>query len=363
MAARGEVFTIVPVGYVRTEDRRCEKDPDRQVQEAIGLMFRKFQEVGTARQSLLWFREEGIRLPVRPAVKGRPLQWVLPTYSRILQFLRNPIYAGAYAFGRHRTTTKMVDGRARRVTRRVQDPSNWRVLLKEHHEGYISWEEYMRNQDQLASNLPGWQTTRPGAAKGGPALLGGLLRCARCGRKLLVGYGGDGTYPRYHCKARKQAHGNGGCFTIGGVRVQDAVVACVLEALAPEGILASMDAVAQAQTAQDGERRALELALERASYETERCRRQHDSCEPENRLVSAELETRWERALGAQRDLEQRIEEFDTRQQPVTEEQLGRIQALGQDLPRLWDDAACPNSLKKRVLRAVLEEIIVDRTS
>ena len=160
--ARGDIVVAVPVGFVKS-DGRCEMDPDRQVREAIRMVFSKFRELGTVRQALLWFREEGVALPSRPQGSTGGLRWSLPTYPRILAILRNPAYAGAFAWGRTRWETRIVEGRARRVSRRVTDPSAWQVLLRGHHEGYISWEDYMRNQDQIDSNRADWAHPWPTA--------------------------------------------------------------------------------------------------------------------------------------------------------------------------------------------------------
>jgi hypothetical protein len=201
MIARGAVLTEVPIGYVRTEDNRCEMTPDRQVREAIRGVFAKFREVGSVRQVLLWYRQERICLPCRPRGQGRRIAWVLPTYSRMHAMLKNPAYAGAFAHGKTETRTRVVDGRSRKTAGHALPRDRWAVLLRGHHEGYISWEEYVRNQRLIEANTPSHHRLQPGPAKTGPALLAGLLRCGRCGRKLHVTYSGvGGRVPRYHCR-------------------------------------------------------------------------------------------------------------------------------------------------------------------
>lgn len=358
---RGDIVVAVPVGYVKSDDGRCEMDPDRQVQEAIRLVFTKFRELGTARQTLLWFREEGVSLPSRPHGWRGSLRWSLPTYTRILGILRNPAYAGAYTWGRRRSGTRIVEGRARRSVRRVHDPAEWQVLLRGHHEGYLSWEEFVRNQKQIEGNRADWAREGKGAPRAGPALLAGLLRCGRCGRRLKVAYGGrGGRVPRYACNEGGHMTGQRTCLSTGAVSLDAAVAEQVLEAIRGEGLEASLDAVAEARAQQSEKCRVLTLAVEKARYETGRCHRQYEAVDPENRLVAAELEFRWEQALQRQREVEERLAAAQAEERRLSPEECDRIRTLGEDLPQLWGDPACPVEVKKRILRSVLEEIMVD---
>jgi DNA invertase Pin-like site-specific DNA recombinase len=360
MIRRGEVLTEVAIGYERTDDNRCEMTPDRQVQEAIRGVFAKFEEFGSARQVLLWYRQEKIPLPSRSREAPGGVRWRLPGYPRIISILRNPIYAGAFAHGRTRTKTRMVDGRARKSAGHLLPREEWAVLLRGHHPVYISWEQYLRNQEQLATNraMRGLMTT--GAAKKGDALLAGLLRCRRCGRKLHVAYSGaTGKVPRYHCKGGQINHGVEWCISFGGLRVDEVVSTNVLEALAPMGVQAALDAWDEWAKHEDERHRSLRRALEKARYEAERMRRQYDAVDPENRLVAGELERRWEGALVEVRKLEERLEGL-AHEAPPGEEERRRLLGLGEDLEALWNHPAAPQELKKRILRTVLEEIVAD---
>ena len=362
MVARGAVIHAVPVGYVRTDDLRCEMDPNLEIQEAIRRVFAKFQEMGTARQVMLWHREEQVALPARTRGSYGALRWELPTYSRILQILTNPTYSGAFVRGRTRTTTKMVNGRARKTIERVKDPKAWQVLLKAQHEGYISWNKYMQNQDRLSANLAGSIETGTGSPRSGAALLAGLLRCGQCGRKMMVRYGGtSGRVVRYECSARKQEIGARGCFTLGGVRLEHAVSRQVLEAVCPEGANASLAAFDQARSQQSERVKALTLAVERGRYETSRCRKQYEAVDPENRLVAQELERRWEAAIESQKEVERRLDKARESDQTLTESERNRIMSFGADLPALWEAGTGASALKKRILRAVIEEIVIDK--
>jgi DNA invertase Pin-like site-specific DNA recombinase len=361
MAARGEIVVAVPVGFTRSEDSRIELDPDRQVQSAIRLVFSKFRELGTVRQTVLWFREEGVSLPHRPK-EGPDLRWSLPTYPRILGILQHPGYAGAYAWGRSRRQLHVVDGRAHRVAHRRRLPEEWPVLLRGHHEGYITWEDYVRNQDTTHSNRAGWSPGVVGSPRAGSALLSGLLRCGRCGRRVKATYGGrGGRVARYACNEHSRLTATSKtCLYTGAVGLDAAVVEQVLLAVGPEGLHASLEAIEQMRAQVGEKQRALALAVEKARYETERRRRQYEAVEPENRLVAASLEQRWEEALRGQEEAEARLAEAQREERALSPEECHRLTSLGQDLPTLWCHPDCPVEMKKRLLRTVIEEVVID---
>lgn len=361
---RGHAMWEMPVGLIRNEEDRIEKVPDRQVQQAIGGVFGKFRELGSARQTMLWYRDEKIPLPeVRPATRGREVVWRLPTAHRIYQILKNPSYAGALAFGR--TTEKTVvqaDGRARKTGSRQRKPrEQWKVLLLDNHPGYITWDEFLENQRILESNLAVREGTTRGAAKRGPALLAGLLRCGRCGRRLFVAYSGrGGRVPRYACRGGRTDRGHAACLSLGGVNIERAVVEQVLHAIQPAGIEASLAALEHQSDARREKRQSLELALEKALYEARRTQRQYDGVDPENRLVADELETRWNDALCNVSRIEEELAALDTSCNDLTQEQKQRLLQLGKDLPALWEHPLASHELKKRILRTVLHEIVID---
>jgi excisionase family DNA binding protein len=361
---RGEVIWEVPVGYVRREDNGLEMIPDRQVQEAIHTTFAKFHELGSARQTLLWYHQTSLLVPqVKPATWGREIEWRLATYGYILRMLQNPTYAGAYAYGRRHSKTVVKDGIARRVKHQKLPVDQWEVLILDHHPGYITWDEYLRNRKALETNSVMVDDSSRGAPRTGPGLLAGLLRCGRCGHKLNVVYSGiKGRVPRYQCQRGFLTHGFEKCIAVGGLRLDRAVSAQVLEALQPLGIQASIDAADQLSRVESDKRKALEFALERARYEAERARRQYDRVEPENRLVAGELEARWNDALRQVCELECHLQAA-TSEARLTEEERQRLCELGSDLQSLWDHPNTPVPLKKRILRTVLEEIIIDIAS
>jgi DNA invertase Pin-like site-specific DNA recombinase len=360
---RGCVLWQVAVGFVRTEDGQVEKNPDRQVQQAITAVFEKFRQLGSARQTMIWFREEQIRLPqAKPGSEGREVVWQLATLSRVRQILTNPCYAGAFAFGRTGTKMSVVEGRAHKSpSRRYKSVEHWDVLIVDHHNGYIGWQEYLRNRQLMAHNLAQREGEGRGAVKKGAALLSGMLRCGRCGRKMQVIYSGRrGEVARYGCSGGRELRGSSSCLSVGSLRTDEAVVEQVLEAMEPVGIEAALKASEQVALEDQERRRCVELALERARYEAKRAERQFDRVEPENRLVAAELEGRWNGALAQVTELESRLQELRGEALPLTNEQKRRLLEMGKDLRRLWDEAQAAVELKKRILRTVIEEIVIN---
>jgi len=272
-ARRGELFLTVAVGYVKAGRDRIEKDPDLRVREAIGLVFARFAEMQSIRQVHLSLRNEGLALPSvsYPRDGGRAMQWKLPVYNTVHHILTNPIYAGAYAFGRTGSRVTIENGRKRIVRGFRKEQSEWDVLLVEHHEGYLSWVDYERNQRLIADNATGKGMMARGAVRRGELLLGGLLRCGHCGRKLHVSYSGrNGNTGRYHCRGAQFNHGTDPCISFGSLRVDLAVGAEVIRLLQPLGIEAALQAIERHEVETGERRRQVELALEQARYEAAR---------------------------------------------------------------------------------------------
>jgi hypothetical protein len=242
------------VGYVRTEDEGIEKTPDRQVQEAIAGIFRKFRELGSVRQVLPWYRDEKLLIPTLSRAPGhRKIVWSVPVYPRIFGLLKNPTYAGFFVWGRKHARTSIVDGRARKTRGHARPPEQWEVTIPNHRGGYITWEEFMRNQHQIRANA-GWNArmgSANGAVRNGPASLAGLLRCGRCGRALQVAYTRSkqhGSLPRYWCAGDRGQQMVRTCTTFAGTRVDQFVAIEVLEALRPLGVQAAIEALITVRT-------------------------------------------------------------------------------------------------------------------
>jgi len=362
-ARRGELHTTVAIGYVRGPGDRIEMDPDLRVREAIGLVFRRFSALRSVRQVLLWLRQEAILQPSAVyGAEGRNVLWKLPVYNTVLHILTNPVYAGAYVFGRTESRVHIEQGRKRIVRGHRRAREQWQVLITEHHKGYIDWETYEHNQRVIADNTNMKGEMVRGSLRRGEALLAGLLRCGHCGRKLHVGYSGStGDVSRYFCRGAQLNHGTAGkCISFGALRIDRAVGAEVLHLLKPLGIEAALRAIEQQAVQDDSKRRHLELALEQARFEAARAHRQYDAVDPENRLVSGELERRWNERLGAVSRLEEELATFGgTAARALTEPERAQLLALGADLEQAWNDPGATPETRKRILRAVLREIVV----
>ena len=358
-ATRGELQIQIPVGFCWAPSGKLEKDPDQRVQQAIELVFRKFVELGSMRQVLLWFRQENICLPAFPHETGeRKMVWKLPSYATLHSILSKPVYAGAYAYGKTETRTKIVEGRARKSAGHRKPQSEWRVLIKEHHPGYLSWDEYERNQSMIAANAHMHSGGEPKAGRGGGALVSGLLRCRRCGRMMQVFY--PGTLVRYVCNAGRSRYGEGTCISFGGLRVDAAVSKQVLEAVSGNAIQAALDAADQMQQKQHDLRTAIELELEQARYEARLAARRYESVDPDQRLVAAELEARWNTALQKVKELESKLQAFDRESQSVPVPNKQTLLSLAQDLPAIWNSPSTDMRLKQRIVRILIREIIAD---
>ena len=355
-ARRGELLVAAPVGFVKSDEQRLEKDPDRRVQQAILLAFRKCRELGSVRQTLLWFLEEELLFPTQQ--RDGSTIWKRPTYAALYRVLTHPAYGGAYAYGKTEATMQY-DGGSPRQGRRRKPPSEWLSLRPHAHEGYIGWEEFQQLQRVIAANVPSAGTS--GAAKRGAALLAGLLRCRRCGRKLTVRYTGrEHSILRYCCHRGQLDQGEPRCIAFGGIPVDDALGREVIRLVQPAAVEAAVVAAQQAGLQRDEVLAALERDREAARYEVHRARKQYDAVDPENRLVADELERRWNHALLRLRAVEERIEQHrgnDEQSQPAT---LDEFQDLAADLEAIWNGADTDVRLKKRLVRALIEEVIAD---
>jgi len=364
-AARGELYGTLPIGYIQTAEDKLEIDPDERVRDAIHLAFDKFSEFGSIRQVALWLVNEGIKMPVAVYCRhGRIVEWRLPRYNTVYRLLTNPAYAGAYVFGRRGSHVRIEDGR-KRITRGIFRPQEeWEVLIQDNHEGYISWDEFGRNQKIIRSNANMKGAMVKGSIRSGGGLLVGLLRCGHCGRKLKVQYSEQRGIARYMCNGAYVNNGRDKCVSFGNVRVDAAVSGEVLRVIAPLGIDAAVQAIADRDQVGTERLRHAELELEQARYDAARAQRQYDAVDPENRIVASTLERRWNERLGDVARLEGELN-FAREHLPtaLTEAERAEILSLGEELPRLWDHPAATVETRKRILRTVIEEIIVTTDS
>ncbi len=359
-AERGELRMALPVGLDRDEDGMIVLCPDEQVRHAIERVFTLWRRLGSARQVVMELVAEGQALP-RRTVGQRRIRWARASYGAVHDFLTNPAYAGAFVFGRKRREKRVQqDGRVR--VRDVEVPiGEWSVCLPEHHPGYVSWDEYLATRGRLRANMT-CRGEGGGVAREGAALLQGLVRCGCCGRRMQIAYAGKGGRShRYACVRGRDLHATGkACQSLGGKRLERAVVACFLDAVTPAGIEATAGAIRELENQHQQRLAGQRLALERAEFEAERAERQFDACEPENRLVARTLERKLEQALaGAERERGKLAATERGRPAPLTDQERAVLARLARDLPRLWDATTTSDRDRKELLRTLVSEIVL----
>jgi excisionase family DNA binding protein len=357
-ARRGELRIPVPIGYIWDRDIGLGLDPDMRLQEVIRLIFARFRKLGSARQVLMSMTVDGLHFP-RPSdgKKMIAFDWTPIRYRNIISVLKNPFYAGAYSYGKSEKRTALVDGRVRKSYGHGKPVEEWEVMLKDHHIGYIDWNEFERNQRQLAANAYGKKGgTKSG--RGGRALLAGVLSCARCGRRLSVAYSGrpPGLLV-YRCDRPNQTLGLPRCLTFGGARVDIAIAAELLQAVEPMAIEAAVEAERRHKQMRGEQQRIVELELQQARYEASLAERRYAACDPDNRLIAAQLEKSWEEALRRVEACQARLEdEKNTNEAAATPDFAG----LAQDLNAAWNAPAVTMRARQQLLRALVADIIVD---
>jgi excisionase family DNA binding protein len=357
-ARRGELRISVPIGYIWHREIGLGFDPDLRIQEVVRLIFVRFRQLGSARQVFLSMTAEQVHFP-RPS-DGKKLvafEWTPIRYRNVISVLKNPFYAGAYAYGKGEKRTQIVDGRARKSYGHRKPLEQWEVLLRDHHDGYIDWPEFERNQKQLAVNAYG-KAGGVKSGRGGRALLAGLLSCGRCGRHLMVIYSGRPPgQPVYRCERSNQMLGLPRCFTFGGLRVDAAVAGELLRAVEPMAIEAAVEAERRYMESQSEKQRLVELELQQARYEASLAERRYAACDPDNRLIAAQLEKSWEAALC-------RVETCQARLGAVKQPDPAIVPpdftGLAEDLDAAWNAPSVTMRTRQRLLRALVTDIIAD---
>jgi DNA invertase Pin-like site-specific DNA recombinase len=356
-AARGELRLMLPAGLDYDEDDHVIITADEAVREAVMCVFRRFDQLGSARQVVVSLRADGLRLPRRDIRTGK-ITWAQAGYPAVHDILIHPGYAGMFAYGRSKTE-KHLDADGTVTTRQRRLPRDqWAVMIPGHHPGYISAETYDANIARLAANSPRPAGGAGGAAREGAAWLQGLLRCGRCGRLMQVNYHSSGS-PAYRCGRANQMYGARTCQLIGGRRLHETVLDELLAVLAPASLAATAQALADAQARHRQNLAVFERAAERARYEAGRALRQYDNIEPENRLVARTLEAVLEDKLAAVRTAENQLTAQRARQ-PVTltDQETAWITTAGADLRAIFNAPATTHIQRKELIRAVITEIV-----
>ena len=347
-ARRGALGFAVPLGYVRRPSGEVVLDPDEQAQHIVRLIFQKFEELGTLNAVLQWLVVNRIQIGIRNKQglgKGE-LEWHRPNRMTLQNVLKNPIYAGAYAYGRRQIDPRRKKPGRSSTGRVVTDPEKWRVFLKDRMPAYISWEQYQTNVARLRSNQA--RSNEVGAVRHGPSLLSGLVACGKCGWRMNVQYGGSENRHTYCCNRMRGCYGGKFCQGVAGSAVDRFLSARVLEAVQPAALELSMEAAKHLQGEMDALGKAWRQRLERAMYETELAARQYRLVEPENRLVVRQLERAWEEKLTTQKALQEEHDRFEQAQPRVlSEAERLAIRTLAADIPALWNSSTTTDADRK----------------
>jgi hypothetical protein len=349
-AGRGELRLPLPVGLVYDDEDTCVPDPDEQVRGAVGDVFTAFAQTGSAYGTVAAFTGRGFPYRVYGGAWAGQLRFRPLSHARVLQIVSNPVYAGAYCYGRRRTTHRVEPDGTVRTGSRKAGRAEWLVLIQDHHEGYITWQQYLDNEAKLAANH-----TRRGARppREGPPLCQGIIYCGTCGGRMGTTYRFD-RYCFYDCATRRDRTRDR-CRGISARTVDDAVVARFLTAVTPQQITLAVAAAEEVAARHTRTHRAAELAVQRARYEADRAERAFTQVEPENRLVARTLENRWEAKLAAHVEAELALETARSAKPPLPEHD--RLLAIAADLPALWDAPTTSAKDRKRLLRSLIADI------
>jgi DNA invertase Pin-like site-specific DNA recombinase len=359
-ARRGALKMPAATGY-QWGERGFEMDPDEAVQRAVGVVFQRYAVEPSAWAVLRWAHQTGFQFPTRRSSDGGDgsVEWKPLQLSRLHEVLKNPIYAGVYAYGRRRETTRLVDGKVRRVRPDARDPERWLVKIEGAHPGYITWEQYGQNQEKLRQNMTRMGNPSRGAPREGPALLHGLLICGRCGHRMGPAYarGAPERWWTYMCHGDRD-RGQKGCWSVAGARIDQAVEELFLQTMVPSELELSL-AVEQEVAGQ-----AEELAQqwrarrEQAVYEARRAEKRYKAVDPDNRVVARTLEHDWEMKLRELEEVERQYAEARrTKRVDLTEDDRARVRELARDLPAVWRSPVTSRADRKAMMRLVIEDI------
>jgi DNA invertase Pin-like site-specific DNA recombinase len=366
-AQQGQLRFPLPIGLVHDLRGQIVVDPDEQVQQAVRLIFALFEQHGSAMAVLRHFSTAALRFPRRCREPGRQgeLTWEPLQHGRVLSILHNPLYAGAYVFGRHRQRrVQAADGASTKVRVESVPRTDWPIVLQESHPGYISWDQFLRNQERLDRNRTHGFDERPGAAREGAALLQGIVICGRCGRRMQVRYLTDGVTPGYECNVAHLHLGINRCQSVRGDGVDAAVAASFLQALQPAQLEISLAALDQVEAHARDLEHQWQLQLERARYDADLARRRYVAVEPENRLVARTLEGDWNAKLQEAARLEREdTERARPYHAPLSAEERQRIVDLAQDVPALWQASTTSQTERKQLLRFLIRDVTLTLTT
>ena len=360
-ARRGELVFPAPTGYVWGDDGHLRFDPDEEVQRSIRLLFERVLLDGSARAAVRYFARNGLKMPRRDPYTGE-LAWTPPRYQWAIGILHNPLFAGAYVFGRREERTALVDGEIRRRRLRNLPQEEWAVFLRDQHPAYISWERHLEIQTRLRQNRQLRHREAPdgkGAAREGAALLQGLTLCGRCGHRMYARYSSRDRSAVYQCRGAEMKDATvGRCWAVPATRIDEAVTRAFLSVMKPPEVELSLAVVRDAERQGAEIQRQWRLRLDGAQYEARLCERRYKSVDPDNRTVARTLEREWNEKLEALARLEREYEEVRRREKvEFSVEDRQDVLALVRDLPRVWDAPTTTNAERKNLLRMVVQQV------
>jgi len=364
LASRGEFIKMLPAGLVATEDKKIELDPDERIRQGIYGVFQRFRELGSIRQVSIWYQQHQLELPVRDGrTKGFPIVWRIPINSTIHGILTNEFYAGIYKYPKTKTITRVVDGKIKKTKGHRTTEEDKVFIIEELFDSYISKEEYYRHQKMIAENANKYGQPTPGAVREGESMLCGLLRCGHCGRRLCVRYRSGSCSPFYFCRGARSLNATHGCLSFNATKLEQLISQEIINVLQPQAITAALLAEEKYGASLTQKRESTYYALEQARYEASRLERQYNSVEPENYLVSRTLASRWQEALDKAADLERQSNQLLSEHEKLSEQQRERLYELSADLSRVWHDSKSDGKIKSRLVRLLVKEIWVKKTS
>jgi DNA invertase Pin-like site-specific DNA recombinase len=363
-ARRGELFLVPPIGYQWDEAaHRLRLDPDEQVQRAVKLVFERFRLDGSAYAVVRYFARHGLKLPAHQ-LQGRQVHWSPPRYDSVLDMLHNPLYAGAYVYGRKEVRMALVEGQLRQRHTTVMPRQAWKVCLFDHHPAYISWEEFEANQQKLQGNRIQHLPHQHGAAREGSALLQGLVLCGRCGHSMSVRYRGSSHSPYYEChSAPGSMGGNSLCWLVAARGVDNAVARLFLEAVQPPEVELALAVAREVERQAEQLHQQWKLRLDRTHYEAQLAERRYKAVDPDNRVVARTLEREWNDKLREVEELESQYQQERRRQKlELSEQDRARVLALAKNLPQVWNAPSTTNAERKNLLRILVQKVALSPT-
>jgi DNA invertase Pin-like site-specific DNA recombinase len=358
-AKRGELKFVLPPGFIHDHNSKIVLDPNKRVQNAIRLMFSQFNDHTSVRQLLQWYKTNNVTFPVRRVGLNNPIVWEIPKYGTLSTLLQNPVYAGVYGYGRRKTISEFKDGVLVKRMSNYLPYNEWKVFIKDNHEAYISWDEFLEIQKKIAQNKPRWEKDESlGAIRDGLALLVGLIRCGHCGNKLYVTYKTKSNSASYFCRGNNK-ESEKRCLYFGTNAVDKCFSDVILKALEPFAVQSGIKALDLVEFENTEKIKMAQMDLEDAKYQADRAIEQYDMADPKNRHVTSTLEDRLNVRLSELKDAKEKLDELKQSIKVLTDNEKKSILSLSSNFKAVWNHDKTDPVLKKRLIRLFIKETIV----